>query len=223
MAHDTTGGLYEARLLGQISSKNSKYYRTLSMTKGRGQQIMPHKNRPDAMKEIKQMQPWEDIREYDSPDGKDLYFPKELLIAIEDGLGIDPEDPNFELKYYTAVADDRLKTHLDIYHGVDAFVEYKDKTGTIRVVTIDATLNTRKAREGAKADFIVTPEEEDDERLRGIDGNVVYLPDPGAKNAKGEIEINDEFLEIIERLGVMIAKRLGDPHEPGRETLPLLR
>ncbi len=220
--NDTTGGLFEARLLGQINAKNSPAYRILFADNSRSKTVLPHKSFKAAMEEVKQLQPWGDITDTEDKAGGELVFPRELIMAIEDELEIDPFEDKERVKYYTAVANDRLKTALDVYHGIDAFLEYTDANGQKRVVTLDATTNPRKVQEGSKADFIITEADEDAGKV-GVDGGVVYLPDPGAKKSDGTYEINDEFLGVVETLAQRISRRFRDPLEQMQEQRRAIR
>ncbi len=101
----------------------------------------------------------------------------DLRVAVEDALGI--TDENDELKFYSAVG-----TVIDHKFGVDAFFELTDpKTGAYARVTLDATLNKEKQKEGWKADVIVGE-----------------LPDAGQES--------DAYLEEIDAIGADIASRL---------------
>jgi hypothetical protein len=101
----------------------------------------------------------------------------DLRVAVEDALGMtDAED---DLKFYSAVG-----TVIDHKLGVDAFFELRDpKTGAYARVTLDATLNKEKQKEGWKADVIVGE-----------------LPDAGQEA--------DEYLEKIDGIGAEIAAKL---------------
>jgi hypothetical protein len=93
---------------------------------------------------------------------KDFY--RELLIALQEKLGVDPESG--DLKAYTAVG-----TPLDKFHGVDAFITLNRK-GRETMVTMDATLRKEKLDGGWKADVMVgevpASEENEDAYLDAI-------------------------------------------------------
>ncbi|MEK7545991.1 MAG: hypothetical protein AAB554_02835 [Patescibacteria group bacterium] len=73
----------------------------------------------------------------------------DLRVAVEDALGI--TDEGDELKFYSAVG-----SIIDLKLGVDAFFELTDpRTGAYARVTLDATLNKEKQKEGWKADVII--------------------------------------------------------------------
>lgn len=101
----------------------------------------------------------------------------DLRVAVEDALGM--TDAEEDLKFYSAVG-----TIIDHKLGVDAFFELKDpKTGAYARVTLDATLNKEKQKEGWKADVIVGE-----------------LPDAGQEA--------DDYLEKVEEIGSDIAAKL---------------
>lgn len=101
----------------------------------------------------------------------------DLRQAVEDALGM--TDAEEDLKFYSAVG-----TVIDHKFGVDAFFELKDpKTGAYARVTLDATLNKEKQKEGWKADVIVGE-----------------LPDAGQET--------DAYLEEIDDIGGRIASML---------------
>lgn len=101
----------------------------------------------------------------------------DLRVAVEDALGL--TDESEELKFYSAVG-----TIIDHKLGVDAFFELTDpKSGAYARVTLDATLNKEKQKEGWKADVIIGE-----------------MPD-AAQEA-------EEYLEAIDQTGAGIAKLL---------------
>jgi hypothetical protein len=74
------------------------------------------------------------------------FFPKSLRDALkeQESLHVTDED---QIGFYTAV-----NSPLDRYHGVDAFVEYKQEGKSI-IITIDVTMNSSK--DSYKADVIL--------------------------------------------------------------------
>ena len=90
------------------------------------------------MEIVRRCQPWEN---FSDPDPR---FANDLHAKIADLLGLGDYKI---LKFYTAVG-----SHLDKFHGIDAFFEYDcgDKTITI---TLDVTINPRKGEE-YKADVV---------------------------------------------------------------------
>ncbi|HTK59674.1 MAG TPA: hypothetical protein VL283_00550 [Candidatus Baltobacteraceae bacterium] len=110
----------------------------------------------------------------------------DLRQEVEDALGF--EDQSDELKFYSTVG-----TVIDHKLGVDAFFELKDpKTGAYARVTLDATLNKEKQREGWKADVIVGE-----------------LPDA----VQEEKAYDKEKAEIGGRIAEMLQKRLNEQIE----------
>jgi hypothetical protein len=74
------------------------------------------------------------------------FFPKSIRDALKNEEALSIEDES-QLGFYTA-----LNSPLDRYHGVDAFIEYRNGEKTV-VVTIDVTMNSSKDR--YKADVIL--------------------------------------------------------------------
>lgn len=86
-------------------------------------------------------------------------FYRELLIAVQEKLGIDIARNPDAIKAYTAVG-----TPLDTFHSVDAFLT-RTENGRESTVTLDASLRREKIEDGAKADEVITdvPDVEEDE------------------------------------------------------------
>jgi len=93
--------------------------------------------------------------QFDDPTNPSKDFAKDLRLAVIEQLErrgflkIGDED---NLKFFSA-----LGMPLDIFHGIDAFVEFADKTGVIHRVTIDETTNLEKIQRGHKAQIIFPP------------------------------------------------------------------
>jgi len=125
-----TGNLTERELLRGVDSAKEKI------------KISPLENYmsfQEAMSLVKKMQPYED------PSDPEPRFANDLHATIADKLGL--EDYK-NLHFYTAVG-----SHLDKWHGVDAFVEMKvDKFRSI-TVTLDVTTNPNKG-DDYKADVV---------------------------------------------------------------------
>jgi len=96
-------------------------------------------NYQQSLKAVKESQPWED------PSDPDKRFANDLHATIANKLGF--EDYS-KLKFYTSV-----NSHLDKYHGVDAFFELELDNGQKNRVTLDVTLNINKG-EDWKADVV---------------------------------------------------------------------
>ena len=95
------------------------------------------------------------IREFylDDPTDPSKEFAKDLRLEVCERFELDDDEAD-AVKFYSAVG-----TPLDLFHGVDAWMEIDlgdDRRGRFHVeVTLDATLNASKLREGHKADVIV--------------------------------------------------------------------
>jgi hypothetical protein len=98
-------------------------------------------------------------------------FANDLRLAIIERL----EERDFlkpgnedNVKFYSA-----LGMPLDIFHGIDAFVEFTDKAGITHRVTLDETTNSAKLEGEHKADIVFAPVpdviEEETSYLREID------------------------------------------------------
>ncbi|MBI4435222.1 hypothetical protein HY630_00980 [Candidatus Uhrbacteria bacterium] len=86
-------------------------------------------------------------------------FAKELRLAIIDELGLEDDKDLDRIRFYSAVG-----TPLDVFHGVDGWVEFVPEVGTPQMVTLDATMDPEKIEH--KADIIVQqfPDPEEDEK-----------------------------------------------------------
>ncbi len=123
-----TGGLVEEELLG--GHKKVDWDKKRFWTK------------EDAIEFAKNNQP-EEWGKVDDPKPR---FANDMHALIADRLELDDYS---NLKIYNATG-----TPLDLFYGVDLFLEYQDQ-----IVTIDITLN--KSKTEYKADFIFNPEKED--------------------------------------------------------------
>lgn len=91
-----------------------------------------------ALSVVKFCQPWAD------PSEPEPRFANDLHASVAEELC--PDDYS-KLAFFTAVG-----SHLDRFHGVDAFFEYKTEVGIVRA-TLDITTNPRK-EDGYKADIV---------------------------------------------------------------------
>ncbi len=82
------------------------------------------------------------------PTDPEKPFANQLRSALIEELDLETDEEMDRLKFYSAVG-----TPLDVFHGVDAWIEYVSPSGARVVVTIDVTLNTNKSSH--KADVIV--------------------------------------------------------------------
>ncbi len=73
---------------------------------------------------------------------------RELRMAVIEELGLEDDADMDRIKFYSA-----LGTPLDVFHGVDAWIEFIPENGVPRRVTIDVTLDPSK--ETHKADVII--------------------------------------------------------------------
>ena len=107
------------------------------------------------------------------PTNPDKEFATDLRIEISERLGLSPEEED-RLKFYSAVG-----TPLDLYHGVDAWLEYElSETGERISLTMDVTKRGDKISEGHKADFIIpeAPEPESDAYLGFVEEQATEIP-----------------------------------------------
>ncbi len=121
MASGYTGGLFEWELLGPC----------LEAVNFKKAVYMPFKA---AMCAVKSKQPVDPTGRPQKP------FAQALKRGIVKRLGV----LYHEVKFYSAVG-----SSLDVFHGIDAFVEYRGK-----IVTMDVTMNSQK--DAYKADFLIT-------------------------------------------------------------------
>lgn len=111
-------------------------------------------------------------------------FANELRLAVIDELGVENEEDMGRVKFYSAVG-----TPADVFHGVDAWMEYETPDGQRLIVTLDATRNPSK--DSAKADLVI-PE----------------ISDP--------TEDEDKFLEQSSQYGKEIAQMIREREERRR-------
>jgi hypothetical protein len=127
-----TGKIIEREILGKIEKERSKerpdVFENLEKT------YLPYKK---AMEAVKRMQPFD-------PSDPEPGFANDLHATIAERLKL--EDYS-RLRFFTAIS-----SHLDIWHGVDAFFELDSKEKKI-IVTLDVTSNPNK--DSCKADVLV--------------------------------------------------------------------
>lgn len=75
-------------------------------------------------------------------------FAKELRLAVIDGLGLETDEDMDRVRFYSAIG-----TPADVFHGVDAWMEYETPNRQRLVITLDATRNPSK--DSAKADVVI--------------------------------------------------------------------
>ncbi len=90
------------------------------------------------------------VREFtkEDPTNPGKPFARELRLAVIDELGLEDEGDMDRIRFYSAVG-----SPLDIFHGVDGWIEFVPDKGSPSMVTIDVTLNPEKLTH--KADIIV--------------------------------------------------------------------
>jgi hypothetical protein len=152
-----SGGEFEYDLFGKADIQNPEYRKELDRLR-KPDGYFTYK---DAVDLAKKFQTWD-------PANPDKEFLRELVVALQDKLNIDIEKNPDAVGAYSA-----LKTPLDVLHGVDAFLTVK-RDGKEEIVTLDATLNKDKQRQGHKADFVIGDEfpdvaEDEDGYLQAID------------------------------------------------------
>lgn len=130
------GGLIENEILGEVSKL--KYF---EMCPGIDEYV-PYK---DALDFVKNNQGFR------KPESPTKFFPKDVMAMLRTDTTLKEVLGDAKYRYYTAVG-----SHLDRYHGVDAFFECTcgegDRTFILRV-TLDVTTNPSKDK--YKADLIV--------------------------------------------------------------------
>lgn len=122
---------------------------------------------------VKESQP------FDNPSEPDTFFADDMLANT--AIQIKEEDFS-KFRFFTAV-----NSHLDKYHGVDAFIEYDHPDAGVVRITLDVTTNPAKG-DSYKADVIILwPQEGLDPKLDKEDYR------------KKLNEVSDRISEIIEK------------------------
>src|SRR3990167_10601589 len=98
----------------------------------------------ESVRLVEANQPW-DPADPSTRGASDLHTQVAMALELEDWG---------ELRLFSA-----LKTPLDVFHGIDAFFEWRG-----RVVTLDLTSNQKK--DEYKADLMIRPEDSDDDWCR---------------------------------------------------------
>ncbi len=149
--HKYRGREFEADMLGEIDIFDPKFQRALKEIVERvGKRYVPYKDALDL------------ARQFQSGDPKNPKkdFLRELRLAVAKRLGYETDEQLDRIGAYTA-----LKSPLDVFHGVDGFIEVKEPNRPAEVVTLDLSLNPDKIAKGAKADIVVgdLPDADEDE------------------------------------------------------------
>lgn len=109
-------------------------------------------------------------------------FMKDLRDAVIKKLRLDPKDAAKNLGIYSAV-----RTPLDSYHGVDAFMELRTSDGIVHLVTMDATLNQEKLdADRSKANILVGEVPEHIEHEREYNNFIDGIADQVIAHLKGQ-------------------------------------
>ena len=93
--------------------------------------------------------------QHGDPTNPEKNFANDLRLAIierlekRDFLKLGDED---NVKFYSA-----LGMPLDVFHGIDAFIEFTDRLSVTHRVTLDETANPAKLEGGHKADIVFEP------------------------------------------------------------------
>ena len=156
-ARDYSGRELELDLFDRVNTADPRYKAELSrVMTDRDSGYVP---RQQALELVKRFQP-------SSPTNPKKDFFRELLIGVQDELGIDIKKNPDNVRGFTAVG-----TPLDKFHGVDAFISYVDQNREY-VVTLDATLRPDKLQDGYKADLMISdlpaPEDNEDGYLEAV-------------------------------------------------------
>ncbi len=111
------------------------------------------------------------------PEGEevnpDKEFAKDLRLEVLDIFEI-PDDQADSIRFFSAVG-----TPLDVFHGVDAWIEVSDPDQGRVEVTLDASLKPDKVQEGYKADVIVgdIPDPSDPDYLKKVEEYAQIIAD----------------------------------------------
>lgn len=135
-----TGKMFEEDFVGSIPKDADYKTALLKLQEKSGKNGYVGFN--DSVDLAKKFQPWDP-----SNPGKD--FARDIRIEVIDRLNLAKEEDMERVKFYTAVG-----SPLDVFHGVDAFLEYADEEGGIHRVTFDLSLDPGK-EEKHKADLVV--------------------------------------------------------------------
>lgn len=151
-----TGKIFEEDFVGSVK-KDENYKKALLELKEKTKKG-EYLRFEDALELAKKFQPWD-------PTNPTKNFARDIRLEVIDQLGLEKEEDMDKVKFYTSVG-----SPLDVFHGIDAFLEYTDKEGKTHRVTFDLSMNP--AKEEYKADLIVKeladPEHESEKYLEEI-------------------------------------------------------
>ena len=182
-----TGNLFEWQHIGEIDTKTPEYQKELkklqeaAAEEGAKNGFVPFEK---ALELARKFQPF-DPTHPNKPFARDIRISL-LDLMINKGLITETEENQDSVKFYTAI-----KTPLDTFHGIDGFIEFKDKDGKKYSATFDLTLNSKK--QGYKSDIIVT--ELPDPNLKEDKMRYLATIEQYAQKALGVIEIKKSHEE----------------------------
>ena len=119
----------------------------------------------------------------EDPTNPQKPFAKELRMAVIEALGLEDDEDMDRIRFYSAVG-----TVLDIYHGVDGWIELQLDEEPAILVTLDVTLNKQKTDH--KADIIVQE-----------------ISDPSQDANKFEQDVEHYASQVIERFHEQLQRR----------------
>lgn len=153
-----TGREFEADMLGEVDIFSPKFQEALNKVVITGEDGRRFVSYRDALDLVKKFQPAD-------PKNPKKDFLRELRLAVAEKLGLETTEELETISAYTAV-----RTPLDVYHGVDGFIEIKSQKQPAEIVTLDLSLNPEKE---IKADIFVgelpDPDENEDAYLQAIE------------------------------------------------------
>ena len=139
-----TGRIYEAEVLGSGMARSVWYKRARELGAAENGYLPYDK----AFQLAHEIQPGD-------PTNPEKNSANDLRIAIIECLEkrgfLDPDNED-DVKFYISVGQP-----LDLFHGIDAFIEFQDKNKNIYRVTLDETTDPQKLAEGHKANIIFPP------------------------------------------------------------------
>jgi hypothetical protein len=157
---EQTGNIFEWQFIGEVDVKSPEYQKALKKLQEESgkEKKKGYIGFEQAAEFAKKFQPFD-------PTHPNKPFARDVRIGLLDLMMgkkwiTESEEDQDRVKFYTAVG-----TPLDKFHGIDAFMEYKDPNGKKYRVTFDLTLNPKKPE--AKSDIVVSE-----------------LPDPNAEEEK---------------------------------------
>ena len=106
-------------------------------------------------------------------------FMRDIREAVARKLGLDDEAAR-NVGIYSAVG-----TPLDGYHGVDAFIEWKNTKGESKIATLDVTVNQEKLAENrAKADVLIGEVPDPEENLKSYHALIDHIAEQAVLRLK---------------------------------------